>query len=1148
MRDPSQKLPGSFGWLNATQFCGALNDNLFKFFIVFFLIHAAGEGSESLVNAIAGVVFVVPFLIFVAAAGVLADRLSKRNIVVAVKAAEVGVMSLGALAFFSGQAWALYGVLFLMATQSAFFGPSKFGIVPELVGRERLSKANGYLQAFTYLAIIIGTFLAPTLGKAFDRNYALASLFCVGMAAVGLGAATRIPLTPAAGSDARMSWLFVRDIARTLWGIRRDGFLVLAVLGSAYFLAVGAFMQLNIIPFGRQALGRSAEDSAMIFLLAAVGIGLGSVLAGKLSGRNVEFGLVPFGALGLTAGTLGMHLAVSPPVLAQGVWIAPGSQVILTCCLVALTGLSAGIFIVPIQAFIQYRTPREKLGEVLAASGFLSWCGVLMASVMLFVFSEVLGMSAGQGYFIIGWVTLGLTVISFVVLPDFLLRFLVLLFTRSAYRLRIRGLEHVPVDGPALLVANHAAWADALLVIACTQRRIKFLMARSMYRRLWWIRPFLDLAGVIPVSGKDDRSRIDASLNEAREQLEAGYMVCIFAEGTLTRNGLLRRFKSGFARIVKGSDFPIIPVFIGGAWGSISSYYYGPLFSRLPQRLPFPIAVWFGEPMPADSTPEEVRLRVQELACASVDDRKGDRRPLAERFLVTARRSWARPAMSDSTGRSLTFGQAASAMVGLAEQMEREFSGETRIGILLPPSVAGALANLGASACGKAPVNLNLTSSPEALRHAYRLADLKSVISSRAVLERVGDQPLPDRVVLIEDLLERVRGAGRFRTGFRSRFVPARWVVPSQGFRGDDVAAILFSSGSTGLPKGIQLSHHNILSNIEAMGDLMRLEARDVICGILPLFHSFGFGLTLWMPLIAGCSVAYHANSREPRKVVSWIREKRCTFLMTTPALLRAYGRRAEPGDLATIRACISGAERLPEGTAEMYQSLTGRPVLEGYGATELSPVASCNVPSVEIDGIEQIGHKPGSVGHPLPGVVVRIVDPETRDPLPAGQDGRVLVKGPSVMVGYLNDLQATEDAIRDGWYDTGDIGRLDEDGFLILTDRLSRFSKIGGEMVPHGAVEERLLSALETEERAVAVTAVPDPRKGERLVVLYTPQAGDPQRLRDIVSSSDLPNLWQPGPDAYLCVDRIPVLGSGKLDLHALKALAAKKAAAGEG
>lgn len=1124
MIEHDQKMPSSFRWLNATQFFGALNDNIFKLFVMYALIGMHGQDAGSMVTGVAGAVFVIPFLLFAILAGVIADRFSKRNVVVAVKISELVIMTLSVAAFASGQGWALYVVLFLMATQSAIFGPSKFGIVPEIVGRERLSRANGFIQAFTYLAIILGTGLASAVGQAAGGNYGRAAVVCVFVAVAGLLASFRIGRTEAVAPASKLS---LKALWHTVRVIRSDAYLTMAVLFSAYFLLIGAFMQLNIIPYGMEVLGLSKEASGLLFLLAAVGIGIGSMASGKLSGRGIEFGIVPVGALGLTLANILLYF-VHPSVYTVG-------------ALILLAGLSAGLFIVPVQAFIQFRSPPEKLGEILAASSFLSWTGVLVASGLLILFPLV-GIGPAAGFTIIGATTLVLTVVTFRILPDFFVRFLALLLARVVYRIRVLHRGNLPVDGPALMVSNHAAWSDAFILLATTQRRVQFLMSRHMYERSGWVKPLFRLAGVIPILFSDPPKKLAASLDRARERLDAGYLVCVFAEGSLTRTGMMRQFRSGFRHVLKGTEYPILPVYIGGAWGSWLSHYRGKVAHRFPERIPYPVSVVFGEALPTDTPVDRVREAVQELSCVYFEDRKRSCRPLAEDFVRSARRHWSRRAIKDTTGRDLTFGRTLIASLLLSDKIS-EVTGETdHVAVLLPQSVAGVCVNFALGLSGKVSVNLNYSASVASLSSALDQCGARHIITSRKFLEKVSIEGLPGEMLYAEDLFAGFSKGDKLRALLKARCWPRRALVPGRGFTGDAPATVIFSSGSTGEPKGVVLSHYNIQANVEAANMLMRVQSEtDVFCGTLPLFHAFGYTATMWFPLLHGVMVSYHPNPLEAARVAQLVREDQCTVMVATPAFLVAYMRRAKPDDFRSLRFCIAGAEKLKQKTADAFHRRFGILPMEGYGATELSPIASINLPDATIDGVSQVGHKPGSAGHPLPGVAARIVDPATGERLATGEEGLMLIKGPNVMQGYLGKPELTAEVMRDGWYVTGDIARIDKDGFITITDRLSRFSKIGGEMVPHGAVEDVLLDGIESEGRAVAVTSVKDERRGERLVVVHTPEAGTVDDLKDILAHSELPNLWKPRPADYVEVPELPLLGSGKLDLKHLRELAGK-------
>ncbi|MHC4346630.1 MAG: AMP-binding protein, partial [Planctomycetota bacterium] len=502
-------------------------------------------------------------------------------------------------------------------------------------------------------------------------------------------------------------------------------------------------------------------------------------------------------------------------------------------------------------------------------------------------------------------------------------------------------------------------------------------------------------------------------------------------------------------------------------------------------------------------------------------------------------KNWRRRCISDTTGKRLTYGRALLAAVALRGEIGRLTAGQEKIGILLPPSAAGALANLAVSMLGKVCVNLNYVASVDAREQAIKECGIRCIISSRGFVEKVEDLGNLPGLVFLEDIFQKVQNASKLGVYLRARFMPRRLLAGARGFNADDLAAVIFTSGSSGRPKGVMLSHHNILSNIEAARMVFRIMPEDDVCAVLPFFHSFGFTCTLWLPLVSGVSASYVPNPLDGRAVGQIAGENHSTLLFGTPTFLLHYVRRAQKEDFASLRFVVVGAEKLKESVADSFEAKFGIRPVEGYGTTELSPVVSLNLPDVTVGGVYQAGSKPGAVGHPIPGVAVKIVDANDGQPLEIGEAGLLLVKGPNVMLGYLNMEDQTARVLEDGWYKTGDIGKIDEDGFLTLTGRLSRFSKISGEMVPHVGVEEAYLKGLGAVEQVVAVTGVPEPKKGEELVVLHLEEAGDADKLHRIISESSLPNLWKPRRDSYVKVEAMPVLGSGKLDLMRLREIA---------
>jgi acyl-[acyl-carrier-protein]-phospholipid O-acyltransferase/long-chain-fatty-acid--[acyl-carrier-protein] ligase len=357
----------------------------------------------------------------------------------------------------------------------------------------------------------------------------------------------------------------------------------------------------------------------------------------------------------------------------------------------------------------------------------------------------------------------------------------------------------------------------------------------------------------------------------------------------------------------------------------------------------------------------------------------------------------------------------------------------------------------------------------------------------------------------------------------------------------DDLATIIFTSGSTGVPKGVMLTHRNIASNVLAFTRSFHIERDDVLVGILPFFHAFGYTVTLWAPLMLEPVGVYHHNPLEPRQVGKLCKQYGGTILVATPTFVRSYLRRIEPEDFATLNLVVLGAEKMPLELADAFEQRFGVRPTEGYGTTELAPAVAGNVPASRLGPTDQPASKEGAVGRPLPGICAKVVDLETGEDLGIGRNGMLLVTGPNVMKGYLDEPEKTAQVILDGWYVTGDVARIDEDGFIFITGRFNRFAKIGGEMVPHLGVEEAILRVLglDEEEVRVVVTSVPDERKGERLVVLHTGLSKTPDEICRALSGAGLPPLWIPSPDSFRQVPEIPILGSGKLALRDANELA---------
>jgi acyl-[acyl-carrier-protein]-phospholipid O-acyltransferase/long-chain-fatty-acid--[acyl-carrier-protein] ligase len=360
---------------------------------------------------------------------------------------------------------------------------------------------------------------------------------------------------------------------------------------------------------------------------------------------------------------------------------------------------------------------------------------------------------------------------------------------------------------------------------------------------------------------------------------------------------------------------------------------------------------------------------------------------------------------------------------------------------------------------------------------------------------------------------------------------------------------VIFTSGSTGDPKGVVLSHRNVLSNVHQIGEQVCMKPEEVLLGVLPFFHSFGFTITIWTAICLNKKVVYHFNPLDSRTIGKLCEQHRVTLLTGTPSFTRMYLKSCPASQFKTITHWIVGAEKLkPELARDVKATLNIEP-LEGYGCTELSPVVAVNVPrEVELPGGRKIwGNRLGTVGLPLPATAIKTINPDTGADLPAGAEGMIAVKGPQVMVGYLNRPEATAQVLKNGWYATGDLGYLDPDGFLKITDRISRFSKIAGEMVPHIKIESAIIELTGVDENHVAVTGVPDPKHGERLCVLYTDLGISPSEVQQRLIAGPMPKVWIPSPRDFVQVEAIPITSTGKVDLRRLKEIAMNKCAGEE-
>ncbi len=602
---PKDWLKG-FWSLFVTQCQGAFSDNVFKFVVIFSAMSLyPNESDQDRLVSLIGVIFAVPFILFTMTGGFCADRFSKRSVAIRIKVAEILVMSLGAIGLFLGHLYMLMGVIFLMSAQSSFFGPVKYGLLPELLVEKRLSWGNGIIGLGTFISIILGTIAGGLFFDAFD-NQLNTGLILVALAATGLMASRGISQVPPADPIKKYHINFLGEFWKQFTYVRKDFVLLISILGSTYFWFLGALVQQSVMIYGRNDLQLSYFNTSILFAMMAVGIGLGSFAAGYISARKIEYGLIPLGAIGVSVFSFLMGQD-GLPTQQFGLFLG-------------LLGFFGGFYIVPINALIQHRPDNTRKGSIIATQALLSWVGILLSSGVYFLLKSI-GFSTSDVFTVIGFVTLFSTAYVLWLQPDSLLRLLLVLLTNTIYRIRIQGRDNIPDKGGVLFVCNHLSYVDALLLFASIDRPVRFIMARDIYN-IWFIKPLAKILKVIPIPSKQRPRETVKALKEASAQIRAGEVVCIFAEGQISRTGNLLPFRRGFEKIMRHLDNPIIPVNLDGVWGSIFSYERGRPLWKFPKRIPYPVSVSFGKPMAARSQPLEVREAVQDLARQFTDSPK----------------------------------------------------------------------------------------------------------------------------------------------------------------------------------------------------------------------------------------------------------------------------------------------------------------------------------------------------------------------------------------------------------------------------------------------------------------------------------------------------------------------------------------------
>ena len=708
------------------------------------------------------------------------------------------------------------------------------------------------------------------------------------------------------------------------------------------------------------------------------------------------------------------------------------------------------------------------------------------------------------------------------------------------FRLRVIGKENMPYSGPILLVSNHVSLVDLLMIQAVVRQRVRFLVRTEIINFLptrlifWYI-------GVLKVPSPRRPKELKKFFAKIQERLRAGETICFFPEGAISGSGNLMRFRSGVQPLIPPEvQVTVMPMRLGMIHGRLTGIHNKRLHFRKLTRWPVDYSVAIGRPIDPNLTAFQLRQKISELGAIAETAPQPGERPIHTAFIFHAKRHLFGKIFYDATSETW-FGNFKMLMLTIMlskviRKIDKGTAGYT--GVLLPntPIAAGVL--LAIQCADRTPAVMNFSAGQAVALGSMRRAGVKTILTSRKFLDKLKWEA-SEEMVLLEDIVPTIKKSDKLLTMLMILLLPTRTLVrniaPLSCYNMFQQAVLLFSSGSTGNPKAVMLTQRNINCNVQSFIRVVDWSTNDRVGGNLPIFHSFGFTVCFALSATTGTPVTYVANPLDASLIVRTCRYFKVTILCATPTFLQKYMMKAKPDDFKTLRLCITGAEKLRTELADRYRALTGRDIVEGYGCTELSPIVTINLNN----SIYTLGTKsdhPGSIGCPLPGIHARIVDINTGVELPPGKDGRLQVRAGSVMKGYLNDPDLTARAILNNYYDTGDIGYMDEDGYIYITGRATRFSKIGGEMVPHEGVEDAITQFLHSETREVAVAGRGDRLKGERLVIFHVIENIDTAAIINGLREAGLPNIWIPKAEDFVKVDALPLLGSGKLDLQGVK------------
>ena len=1116
-----------FSGLCISQACGALNDNLVKtslLSVAIFRLHDAG----AVLIAVASIFFILPYAVLSATAGLLADRFRKSTVARAAKLAELVLMGCAAFGFLSGNIPLLVAVIGGLGVQAAIFSPVKYGLLPELLSDDELVRGNGYVEATTFISILLGTILGGALVAVQDGTAIVAALGLL-LACIGVVSAFAIPLTATASPGVPIGWNLWRDTLEVLRHAKTDRTIWRCILGVSWFWMVGAILTNEIPIIVRDVLHAGSEVQSFLLGAFSIGIGLGSLGCARLLRGRPSTTLVGWslGGIAIFCACLAWTIGVADRGVG-GVFAAlTGADGLLMVA--ALVGIATcgGIFSVPLFALMQSRSPPDRHARVIAASNIVNAVFIVIGSGFTASMSW-LGLPVATVIAVTAALNLVALVVAAAMSPRAVARSASRFYFRVFHRARVEGLEHVQEAGTrAVIIVNHLSLLDGVFIGAFIGGDPVFAMSTTQAQKFWFLRAIVDVLPVSPANAIAVKTVIDLA--------RAGRHVVIFPEGRITVTGGLMKIYDGAGLIADKADAPVLPIHIDGLQFHRSSGMRRRLRRRWFPRIAmtvFParrldVAAGLSGTARRQALTGEISRIMTEAAFAAAPC---DQTLFSALLHARHRLDLGHPVIADLTTQDdgtvvateLSYGRLILASIVLGRAIEALTEPGEAVGVLLPNAAGAAVTFFALQSIGRVAAMMNFTSGTANLIAACRMGPLRTVLTSRRFIERAG---LETQIEVISQIarivyLEEVRGSLTLADKLRGKlaaFRPARMAGATIG--ADATAVILFTSGSEGAPKGVALSHRNLVSNCRQAASVVDISPADRLFNALPMFHSFGLTGGLLLPLLNGVRVFLYPSPLHYRLVPELVYAEQSTIMFGTDSFLSGYARMAHEADFQSLRYIFAGAEKLRPDTRDIYMRVFNKPIFEGYGVTETAPVLALNTYRCS---------RPGTVGQLVPGIEVELVPVEGID-----QGGTLRVRGPNVMRGYFSaDRPGVLQPPPEGWHDTGDVVTIDDDGYVTIIGRVRRFAKIAGEMVSMTAAEALAASLWPDDQHAVM--AVPDARKGERLLLVTTNAAAV---VRDLLRQAQLrghPELAVPR--TVLIRADIPLLGTGKIDYPAVQ------------